>query len=130
MVAAAETIVSETRKTRLTDLHGSQQIARSLLMSLSEVPRGRAHCIEVALQAFRNALSQHRANLVEEFRGETALICTCFGVTEETIVDLIENKYMRDISEISAACSAALGCGSCQMLIRELIDSNASRPRV
>lgn len=125
MVAAAETIVTETCKTRLTDLHGSQQIARSMLTSLGEVPNGRAHCIEVVLQAFRNALSQHRAKLIEEFRGETALICTCFAVTEETIVDLIENKYMRDISDISDACNAGLGCGSCQMLIRELIDSRA-----
>jgi NifU-like protein len=125
MVAAAETIVTETRKTRLTDLHGSLQIARSMLMSFSEVPIGRTHCIEVALQAFRNALAQHRAKLIEEFHSETALICTCFGVTEETIVDLIENKYMRDISDISAACNAGLGCGSCQMLVRELIDSRA-----
>jgi len=84
---------------------------------------GRQHCFDLALEAFRSALADHRNRTIEEFRGEKALICTCFGVTEETIVGVIE-AGASDVSQVSAACNAGLGCGSCQMLIRELIDAH------
>jgi NifU-like protein len=73
--------------------------------------------------AFRAALAEYRSKVIEEFKGERALICTCFGVSEDTIIKTIERDAPTDISEVSAACKAGTGCGSCRMLIQELIDS-------
>jgi len=59
------------------------------------------------------------------FRGEMAVVCTCFGGSETTVADLIESNNTSDIAEISAACDWGITCGSCRMLIRELIHSTA-----
>jgi NifU-like protein len=61
---------------------------------------------------------------IEEFTGEKALICTCFGVSEETIERVIANNRCETVEEVSQKCNAGSGCGSCQPLIQEIIDSN------
>jgi NifU-like protein len=122
MVAAAETIASKARGVQLVDLHGSTGLKHAVSETLDEVAPGSSHCIDIAIEAFRSALGEYRAKVLEEFQGEKALICTCFGVTEDTIVEVIERDHPTDVADVSAVCNAGSGCGSCQMLIRELID--------
>ncbi|MFL6468364.1 MAG: iron-sulfur cluster assembly scaffold protein [Pyrinomonadaceae bacterium] len=125
MIAAAETIASVTLGTRLTDLHGFSSLEPDISEALGEISSNRSHCVQVAVEAFRAALADHRRKIIEEFQGEKALICTCFGISEETIVNLIEQNIASDVAEIAAACNAGSGCGSCQLLITELIDMYA-----
>jgi NifU-like protein involved in Fe-S cluster formation/bacterioferritin-associated ferredoxin len=122
-IAAAETLAAEFRGAGLTDLHGTNQIEELTSSKLGHVPSERSHCIEVVIDAVRAALADYRERLIEEFQGEKALICTCFGVAEETIVSVIEQHRIKDLAEFSEFSNAGSGCGSCQMLIRELIDS-------
>jgi NifU-like protein len=70
-------------------------------------------------------MAEYRRHRIEEFQGEKALICTCFGVSEETIVNVIAENDLTDVDEVSGLCRAGSGCGSCRMLIAELIDSQA-----
>jgi NAD(P)H-nitrite reductase large subunit len=67
-------------------------------------------------------LPDFRAFQIEEWSGEKALICTCFGVSEETIENLVKENSLETIEEVTAACNAGGGCGSCQPLIQEIID--------
>jgi len=116
-VATAEDLVEwgETRK--LTELAG----IREPVLSVAERP----HCGAMVVEGFRSALADHRQRTIQEFKGEIALICTCFGISEDTIVEAIRTQNAANVSEVSAACNAGSGCGSCQMLIQELLDSAA-----
>ena len=123
MTAAAQTIAKYAQGRELTDLHGTSDLEASVASEIGPIPVHRAHCIQAAAEAFRNALKEYRSRIVEEFQGEKALICTCFGVVEETILEVIERTNARNVSEVAAVCRAGSGCGSCRMLVQELIDS-------
>ena len=122
-VAAAEIIADRFQHLVLTDLHGITGLELNIANSLGETPCDRTHCIEVASEAFRAALADHRKRIIEEFHGEKALICTCFGVSEDLVASLIERGGITEVTEVAAKCNAGSGCGSCRMLIQEMIDS-------
>ncbi|MDI1240692.1 MAG: iron-sulfur cluster assembly scaffold protein [bacterium] len=116
MVAAAESALARLRGMRLTDLHG-------------EINRGaeaneRSECATAVLESIRAAFSDYRVRRVEEFRGEKPLICTCFGIAEETVEQFVRASNPRDVSEVAKFLGAGSGCGSCRMLIQEIIDAN------
>jgi NifU-like protein len=71
----------------------------------------------------QDAFADFRAFQIEEFAGEKALICTCFGVSEERIEKAITENNLQTVEEVGEFCRAGTGCGSCQPLIQEIIDS-------
>jgi NifU-like protein len=129
VIAASEIVAELARGKRLTDLHGvdPDEFGFRIQEHLGLFPEDRGACQDVVIEAFRRALADHRSRRVEEFRGETALICSCFGVSEERIVELIEANSAVGVDDIAATCNAGTGCGSCRMLIQELIDNFGSR---
>lgn len=52
---------------------------------------------------------------------EDDIICTCTGTTKEKIEQLIANGA-DNIDKISSATGANTGCGSCDVLIQELLE--------
>jgi assimilatory nitrate reductase catalytic subunit len=122
MVAAADLLCEQLEGTRLTELHGGDAVSLHQGALNAEPYNYRIECEEIVREAFRDALSNYRVRTVGEFRGENPLICTCFGIAEDTIVSFIETMRPADVDEVSDACNAGSGCGSCRMLIAELID--------
>ncbi|MCK5354667.1 MAG: (2Fe-2S)-binding protein [Methyloprofundus sp.] len=53
---------------------------------------------------------------------QDTVICTCTGTTKEKIEELIE-KGADNLDKISSATGANTGCGSCDILIVELLES-------
>ena len=88
-----------------------------------EFPPDRHQCATVCIEALRGAFADFRIRQIEEFQGEKALICTCFGVSEETIESHIRKCRLETVDEVARACNAGSGCGSCRMLIQEIIDA-------
>lgn len=127
-IAAAEVLAGRMIGRSLTDLHGmdSSEFNAILATELGEYPKERAHCFEIALDALRGALADLRAFRLEEFRGERALICTCFGVSEDTIEQVITERSPETVEEVSRLTRAGSGCGSCRMLIQEMLDQSGS----
>jgi NifU-like protein len=124
-IAAAELLAERLIGRCLTDLHGldSSEFNAVLATELGEYPEERAHCFEIALDALRGALADFRTLRLEEFRGERALICTCFGVSEDTIERIITEGSPETVEEVSRLTRAGSGCGSCRMLIQEMLDA-------
>lgn len=124
MVAAADVLAGVIDGRHLADLHGldAERLGSSISEALGAVPADRAHCLEVCIGALRAAFAAYRSKCVEEFRGEKALICTCFGVTEDTIELCVEKDPGITVDEIGVKYRAGSGCGSCRMLIQEIID--------
>jgi NifU-like protein len=117
MLAAAESICSRLQGKQLTDLHG--------LIDDEPPVSDRFDCHSAVLNATKAAFADYRNHRVEEFRGEKALICTCFGVAEETVEEFVRSTHPHDAGEVAQTLRAGSGCGSCRMLIQEIIDTNA-----
>ena len=124
MVAAADVLAGELRTKSLKDLHGldGNELYEVLRGQLGDFPPGRRQCADVVFEGLRNALASYRKRLLEEFQGEKALICTCFSVTEEEVVEKISTLGLTDVDDVVEVTRAGSGCGSCRMMIEELID--------
>lgn len=123
-IAAVEILAEKIVGRRLTDLHGLDhtQFLGEIERELGEFPLGRKHCAEICFDALSAAFQDFRALQIEEFVGEKALICTCFGISEDTIQTIINENHAETVEEIGELCNAGTGCGSCRLLIQELID--------
>ncbi|MGD9563619.1 MAG: iron-sulfur cluster assembly scaffold protein [Pyrinomonadaceae bacterium] len=129
MIASADVIAESLSGKELTGLHSmdEDEFLAIVESSLGRLPRERVQCAHVVLEAVRAALADHRAFVIEEFRGEKALVCTCFGISEETIEAFIAANSPDSAEEVATACRAGSGCGSCRMLIQEMIDAASVR---
>ncbi|NNE98154.1 MAG: hypothetical protein HKN25_03950 [Pyrinomonadaceae bacterium] len=126
VIAAADMIAERINGQMLTDLHGLEDLAILAREELGPVHESREHCIDICFYALGNALAEYRQGLVEEWTGEKALICTCFGVSEEKVENLASKEGIKTVESIGDNCSAGTGCGSCQPLIQEILDAHDS----
>lgn len=125
MVSAAETVASHFKGLLLTEINGFDRsgLVEMIREALGEFPRGRMSCMNACLDALESALVDFRSLQLGEFSGEKALICTCFGVTEERIEELIAGGEVESLEDVMRSCNAGSGCGSCRILIQELLES-------
>ena len=49
------------------------------------------------------------------------LVCRCYFVTESEITELVKEKGITSVGQVTEACSAGGGCGNCQPEIAEII---------
>jgi NifU-like protein len=128
MLAAANVVRDLVAGKDLIELHGlnAEELFRAIVSELGQFSSYRRHCATTAIEALRNAFAEYRRRRLEEFSGDKALICTCFGVSEEAIETAVESADVRTISDVGRLTRAGTGCGSCQMLIQEIIDSRAA----
>ncbi len=126
MIAAADALTEQLIGSKLTDLHGLtvDNLGSASDEGLEEFPEDRRQCRHLVFEALRGALADYRINTINEFNGEKALVCTCFGVSEETIDKCIIEISPKTVGEVTDNCRAGGGCGSCQMLIREMIETH------
>lgn len=120
MVASAEIVSEFLAGKALVDLHGL--LDDGMLTGLGSIEIERPACVSASVNAARAAFADYRSRQIEEFRGEKALICTCVGVTEERIETAIIKFRMTTVQEVGAKTNAGTGCGSCRMLIQEILD--------
>ena len=124
MVAAADVLSEHVTGKTLGDLHGfnDEQLRSVVDRAVGVFESGRKHCLEACFEAIHGAFADYRALQLEEFQGEKALICTCFGVTEERVEAVIHGLEDPSVQAVGDVCNAGTGCGSCRMLIEEMID--------
>ena len=124
MLAAADILADHVAGQGLKHLHGlaDQRLHEQIAGSLGKAPAGRGECIDACISALRGAFAHFRNSQIEEFRGEKALICTCFGVTEETIENVLQDPAVQTVEDVTLLCRAGGGCGSCTMMIQEMLD--------
>lgn len=125
LIASAEKVAEKISGRKLTELHGLDRapLHEQIENELDEFPANRRHCLDLCLDALQAALADFRAAQVEEFTGEKALICTCFGVSEETIERAVSEYSLETVEEVIEICSAGGGCGSCQPLIHDILEN-------
>ncbi|MFV0387381.1 MAG: (2Fe-2S)-binding protein [Pyrinomonadaceae bacterium] len=123
VVAAADLICYEISGTRLKELHALEPLIKSVEAKFGLVDSSRTHCFNLCFEALENALQNYRSSVIEEFKGEKPLVCTCFGVDEEAVERAIRKNGLRTVEEVGETTNAGTGCGSCLFLLQEMIDS-------
>lgn len=86
-------------------------------------PSSKLQCVELACEALLAAIREYSNAARDDWAGDEALICTCFFVSERTIEREIQTRGLITVAEVTSACNAGGGCGSCHQLIQELIDT-------
>ena len=124
-IAAADVLAEKIVGRKLIQLHGLEDLRIEIETELGKFDENRTSCLEICVDALNQAFADFRAFQIEEFVGEQALICTCFGISEETIESVIKENSLKTVEEVGAICNAGTGCGSCQFLIQELIDAKS-----
>lgn len=84
-------------------------------------------CAETAADALRSALAAYRDRQVAEFIGERALICSCFGIGEDAIEAALRDPEVHSLDDLMDTTRAGTGCGSCRMLLVEMLDAREER---
>jgi NifU-like protein len=87
-------------------------------------PRGKERCALLCADALRESVAQYSQLVRDEWTGEEALICTCFGVSEKRIEEVIKERSLRTVREVERACNAGAGCHSCHPLIEEILEDH------
>jgi NifU-like protein len=126
MLAAADVLAAFMTGRHLKELHGLmiESLQEQVVSQIGAIPAGRIECIGACISALRAAFADLRMRQVEEFRGEKALLCTCFGVTEETVDMLLRDIAVDTVRDVTRICRAGGGCcGSCTMMIQEMLDN-------
>jgi len=124
LIASADVLAERIVGKKLNELHGLDKsvLQKQIEDEFGKFSENRKHCLNLCIETLRDAFADFRVFQIEEFTGEKALVCTCFGVSEETIEGLIKQKSLATVEEVTDTCNAGGGCGSCQPLIQEIID--------
>ncbi len=85
---------------------------------------GSEKCVEMACNALLDAIREYSNAARDDWAGDEALICTCFFVSERTIEREIQARALTTVAEVTNACNAGGGCGSCHQLIQEILETN------
>ena len=82
------------------------------------------NCGQLAFDALLDAIREYSNAARDDWGGDEALICTCFFVSQRTIEREIQMGGLTTVAEVTRACNAGAGCGSCHQLIQEILATN------
>lgn len=124
-LVAASSFVTEQVKGKTTAAAAvlGQSPEKLVIEQFEGWPADRDHCAALACEALISAVKQYSDSVREEWTGDVALICTCFGVSEQTIEKEIKASGLRTIAEVARACNAGAGCRSCYPLIEDILET-------
>ncbi len=123
LVAASSFLTEQIKgKTTAEAAVLGQSPTKSVTEQLGDWPVDRDHCAALACEALISAVKQYSDSVREEWTGDEALICTCFGGSERTIENEIKAARLHTIAEVTKACNAGAGCRSCYSLIQDILD--------
>ena len=122
LVAAASALTERVIGLSTAEAAAVGQTPSALIEQLGVEPAN-SQCIEMACEALLDAIRDYSNAAREDWAGDEALICTCFFVSERTIEREIQTHGFTTVAEVTRACNAGAGCGSCHQLIQEMLES-------
>ena len=95
---------------------------RQIADYLGGLPPAKMHCSVMGQEALEAAIYSYRGlPLPDHTDDDSALVCSCFGVSEQKIRRLIRENRLTSVEEVTAYSKAGGGCGSCLAQIEDLI---------
>jgi len=124
-LAFAEHIATFLEGRSLTDLKGDwpSECLIGFSAEVGPMQSGRMPCLVMVTDAFAVALKDHREKSLSRFEGESPLVCSCFGVSEDVLEKLLSSGRASNVLQLTEMTNAGGGCGSCLMILREMVES-------
>jgi NifU-like protein len=123
LVAAASFLTTQITGETTADAATLAQRPRLVNERIGPLAPERLTCAAIACEALLTAITKYSNSRRDEWSGDEALICTCFGVSERTIEQAIRTNSLASIEDVTRACNAGAGCRSCYQLIQDILDS-------
>ncbi len=96
---------------------------------LGGLPEQKMHCSVMGREALQAAIENYRTGKPVTRTAEERLICTCFGVTEGEIADVITENNLTTVEQVTNYCKSGGGCGGCHSDIQAILQHlGASAP--
>lgn len=88
---------------------------------LGGLPPEKMHCSVMGHEALENALGHfYKEDVAEPTKDK--LICKCFSVTENQILNAIKENNLQTVDEVTNYTKAGGACGHCKPIIKEILD--------
>lgn len=100
---------------------------KQIAEELDGLPPEKMHCSVMGREALEDALKNYSTDEdwseIEDdnISQESKIICHCFSVTEQQIIDAIVKNGAKSLEDIGKMTSAGLACGRCRNNIQEII---------
>ena len=122
LIASLSILPDRITGTSTADAAAIVNAGQSLANEL-EINSDKDHCVQLACDALLKSIRAYSDATRNEWNGDEALICTCFFISEQTIESEIKQRGLTNVREVTQACNAGGGCGSCQQLILDILES-------
>ncbi len=98
---------------------------------LDGLPPEKMHCSVMGREALEDALKKYEGedweDYVVEEEGTSPIICHCFSVSEQQIIDAVVKNGAKTFDDISKITNAGLACGRCKENIQSIIDKYSKK---
>lgn len=122
LIASASLVTEQVAGLTTADAAAFGQEPGAIAEQLGEAER--LPCVGMVCDALVDAIRAFSDAARDDWAGDEALICTCFFVSERTIENEIRLHGLTSVAEVTRACNAGGGCGSCHQLIQEILETN------
>ncbi len=95
---------------------------RDIADYLGGLPDQKMHCSVLGREALEAAVRNYRGEEEDVKQLEGEVVCTCFGVTDTEIRDVVRENNLTTIEEVTNFTKAGGGCGLCHEKIQEILD--------
>lgn len=89
---------------------------------LGGLPDQKLHCSVMGQEALEAAIADYRNKGKEGVAEKVAILCTCFGVTEDEVRKVITEHDLTSAEQVTNYCKAGGGCGGCIGQIENIIE--------
>jgi len=122
LVAALSVLTERVRNKTTAEAAAVAEDLETIERGLGGSAAGRGDCVLLASEALLEAIRSYSDSARDHWEGDDALICTCFGVSEQSIEEEVRAKRLSTIAEVTKACNAGAGCRSCYPLIEDILE--------
>ena len=96
---------------------------------LGGLPEQKMHCSVMGREALEAAIENYRTGGHIKHQLEGRVVCTCFGVTEKVIRDVVKENNLTTVEQVTNYCKAGGGCGGCHAEIQKIIEQVQGQPK-
>ena len=89
---------------------------------LGGLPEQKMHCSVMGKEALDAAIENYQTGSTVKHELEGTVVCTCFGVTDVEIENVVRDNDLTTVEEVTNYCKAGGGCGGCKNEIARIIE--------
>jgi len=101
---------------------------RDIADYLGGLPEQKMHCSVMGREALLAAINNYRTGKTAAKELAGRVVCTCFGVTEPEIEQVVRENNLATVEDVTNYCKAGGGCGTCKGDIAQIISRIRGEP--